>query len=83
MTAFYAELSRRRGSGLIDLRELMDARTQLRQNAQIDPHTVRRDGRELIIDEQEAESPPTEDAYQAEMMHWAPFVLIGEPTLIV
>jgi CHAT domain-containing protein len=50
MKAFYAELSRRRGSGLIDLRELMDhARTQLRQTAQIDPHTVRRDARELII----------------------------------
>ena len=84
MKAFYEELSRRRGTGRIDLRELMDhARTQLRQLEQIDDRPVRRDGRELIINRQDTESLPVQDAYQAAMMHWAPFVLIGEPTLIV
>jgi CHAT domain-containing protein/tetratricopeptide (TPR) repeat protein len=83
MTAFYSELSSRRGTGLIDLRELMDhARTQVRETAKLGGLSVRRDGRELIIAEQEAESPPT-DTYEAGMMHWAPFVLIGEPTLVV
>lgn len=84
MEAFYTELSRRRGSGPVDLRELMDhARTTLRQTALLDRHAVRRDGRELIIDDRESDSPPVEDEVQAAMMHWAPFVLIGEPTLVV
>jgi CHAT domain-containing protein/tetratricopeptide (TPR) repeat protein len=83
MEVFYTELSRRRSSGLIDLRELMDhARTTLRQTALLDLNAVRRDGRELIIADPESDSPPVEDAVQAAMMHWAPFVLIGEPTLV-
>jgi hypothetical protein len=75
---------RPRGSGLIDLRELIDhARTTLRQTALLDQHAVRRDGRELIIDDRESDSPPVEDEVQAAMMHWAPFVLIGGPPLVV
>lgn len=84
MTAFYSKLSSLRGSGLIDLRELMDhARTQVRETAKLGGLSVRRDGRELIIDEPDDVSPPVLDAQQAAMMHWAPFVLIGEPTLTV
>jgi CHAT domain-containing protein len=84
MKAFYGELSGRRGSGLIDLRELMDhARTRLRQTTSLGQPALRRDGRELIIDEQDSDPPATGDALQTAMMHWAPFVLIGEPTLIV
>jgi len=82
MEAFYTELSARRGSGLIDLRELMDhARTALRLTAPEDLCAVRRGNRDLV--DPESFSSPLEDKVQAAMMHWASFVLMGEPTLVV
>lgn len=82
MEAFYAELAARRGSGPIDLRDLMDhARTALRQTALEDLHAARRDNRDLV--DPEYFSSPIEDEIQAAMMHWASFVIMGEPTLIV
>jgi CHAT domain-containing protein len=83
MKAFYTELSRLRGTGPIDLRQLMDhARTQLRQAAPLDGLSKPRDGRDLPVEDPDV-SAPIADAQQAAMMHWAPFLLIGEPTLIV
>lgn len=85
MTAFYTDLSHRRGQGLIDLREPMDyARKQLREqlvnNCRI---PVARDGRELILGGEDLEVSIQGDAELAAIMHWAPFVIIGEPTLVL
>jgi hypothetical protein len=70
---------------VVDLRELMDhARAHLRDTVDGDALSgVARDGRELIIGDDDTESPAPTDPTLAAMMHWAPFVLIGEPTLIV
>jgi tetratricopeptide (TPR) repeat protein len=81
MEAFYTELSARRGSGEIDLRELIDhARTALRQTALGDLRAVRRGNRD--VGDPNVDFPPLDEKSQA-MRHWAPFVLIGEPTLVV
>lgn len=84
MTAFYNDLIRRRGQGVIDLREPVDyARNKLRQTLAHDSHLpTPRDGRELFVDGADLEMP-LRDAELAAMMQWAPFVLIGEPTLVV
>ncbi|MET0455811.1 MAG: CHAT domain-containing tetratricopeptide repeat protein [Mycobacterium sp.] len=85
MTAFYQELARRRGSGLIDLRELMDhARRHLRQSLDDDSTShVRRNGRELILEGEDVDLAGPVDARVAAMLKWAPFVLIGEPSLVI
>lgn len=82
MTEFYAGLARRRGTGVVDLRELMDeARARLRRKLPRDdgPH---RDGRNLLVGTR-GQRHPGADTELAEMLHWAPFVLIGEPTLVI
>jgi CHAT domain-containing protein/tetratricopeptide (TPR) repeat protein len=85
MTAFHEELSRRRGTGVVDLRELMDhARAHLRDTVDSGAHSgVPRDGRELIIGDDDPESQAPTDTTLTAMLDWAPFVLIGEPTLVV
>jgi CHAT domain-containing protein/tetratricopeptide (TPR) repeat protein len=81
MEAFYTALSARRGSGPIDLRELMDhARTVLRQTTLGDLRAVRRDNRDLV--DPDPHLPPLDEKSQA-MTHWASFVLMGEPRLVV
>jgi len=84
MTTFFRELRARRGTGLVDLRELIDtARARLR--ATLGPGEHRgpaRDGRNLIPVEDVAAITPADDAVEA-AIRWAPFVVMGEPTLPV
>lgn len=90
MTAFYEELNRRRlaGATSVDLREVMDhARNALRVSmfGGADTGTAPvRDGREIIVQVDGPDEPmPTTDAEVRRMLHWAPFVLLGNPVLIV
>jgi hypothetical protein len=57
------------------------ARSEVRQTLKLDrPTRAKRDGRNLIPLETGLQ-PEGIDPELAAMIHWAPFVLIGEPTM--
>lgn len=84
MTAFYKELARRRATGPVDLRVVMDhARDALRANlASSSPSPVRRrDGRNLSPVATGRMEIPQVDPEVANALSWAPFILLGDPIL--
>jgi len=85
MTEFYDEFARARGeSDWVDLRLVMDgARAHLRQWLAVDrvAGSTIRDGRSVIFDDEIEPLSAPADEEEALMMHWAPFVLLGDPIL--
>lgn len=84
MTRFYRELARaREGASLVDLRPVVDrARAALREwlrSRAGELPTRLRDGRDLAFDLGAPAGGTEIDGTTAEALHWAPFVLIGNP----
>lgn len=83
MTAFYRELERARSrASWVDLRDVMDhARVRLQSRLSLAHPGLRsplvRDGRHDRWDDDRAATPPA--AVERDMLHWGPFVLIGQP----